>query len=357
MKKLLLLALLVLPLTSMANQPLGGTHDITKISDDIYVAMPKFGGANATFIINQKGVVVVDPHSSPADANALIAQIKALTDKPVTTVINTHRHGDHHGGNKAFYIAYPDVKIIAHHHTRQEIVTEATAELRRYSSFYSTFYQKAEKYLAKGIQDNGDALTQAQKQVISDYIKAQKAFVKSIPQFEYALPNITINQSLTLHHGQREIKLLHLGKGHTRGDLAVYLPKDKLLIAGDLLTSPYIVVRSGYPEQNAKVLNQLAQLSFEQLVVGHGGPVKQGNAFIRLMAEFSDKLAQFAKQSLKQQHSFEQALAAALADPSIKSFNQKINWKEPKGLKMLTFERLIQMTLSQAYKEAQGQLP
>jgi glyoxylase-like metal-dependent hydrolase (beta-lactamase superfamily II) len=165
---LLLCSFMFTALPSMANV-LGCTHKIKSLSPDIHVAIPRFGGANATIIINEHSVTVVDPHSSPADAYALIAQIKAITDKPVQTVINTHWHGDHQGGNETFYKTWPKVQIIAHHNTRRDIPLKAGPELKAMAGFYATFYQKAEAYL----KDNSAALDTEQKKVINDKIDWQ----------------------------------------------------------------------------------------------------------------------------------------------------------------------------------------
>ena len=73
-------------------------------------------GSNATIVINDDDVLVVDSHISPAAAAALLNELRSITDKPVRYVVNTHFHFDHAHGNQI----YPeDVQIIGHEFTRE----------------------------------------------------------------------------------------------------------------------------------------------------------------------------------------------------------------------------------------------
>ena len=69
---------------------------------------------NPAFIVTGEGVVVIDPGSSVQAGRMVIKQIRKITDKPVTHVLNTHVHGDHWLGNQAMREAYPGTVIMAH---------------------------------------------------------------------------------------------------------------------------------------------------------------------------------------------------------------------------------------------------
>jgi len=58
--------------------------------------------SNSAFLVADAGVLVVDTGQHPAEGRALLEYIRKITDKPVKWVINTHAHGDHYFGNKAF---------------------------------------------------------------------------------------------------------------------------------------------------------------------------------------------------------------------------------------------------------------
>jgi len=83
---------------------------------------------NPGFVITQTGVVVVDPGSSVQVGRMLLKQIRTITDKPVTHVLNTHIHGDHWLGNHAFSEAFPKVVIMAHPDMIQRAKAGAAAQ-------------------------------------------------------------------------------------------------------------------------------------------------------------------------------------------------------------------------------------
>src|SRR5262245_57959263 len=86
--------------------------EVEKIKDNLYVL--KGGGGNSAVFITSTGVVVVDA-KNPGWGQPLLDKIKELTNKPVTTLINSHTHGDHVSGNVEFP---PTVEIIAHENTK-----------------------------------------------------------------------------------------------------------------------------------------------------------------------------------------------------------------------------------------------
>src|SRR5688572_30257218 len=97
-------------LAAQGQRPAGTTFSgkafrFNKVKEGVYHAIGT--GAltvvgNSTVLVNDRDVIVVDDHVSPAAAWVLLEEIKAITDKPVTTVINTHFHFDHAHGNQIF---------------------------------------------------------------------------------------------------------------------------------------------------------------------------------------------------------------------------------------------------------------
>src|SRR5215813_8534082 len=83
---------------------------IKTVADGVYaaIAKPQYKiNCNAAIVVLDDSVLVVDTHSKPSAARALIAQIKKLTDKPVRYVVNTHFHWDHYQGNEAYPSSWP----------------------------------------------------------------------------------------------------------------------------------------------------------------------------------------------------------------------------------------------------------
>jgi glyoxylase-like metal-dependent hydrolase (beta-lactamase superfamily II) len=99
--------------------------DIKLVADGVYAAISKPAykvNCNAAIILLDDGVLVVDTHSKPSAARALIEQIKKLTPKPVKFVVNTHFHWDHYQGNEAYPSSWPaGVEIISSEATRANI--------------------------------------------------------------------------------------------------------------------------------------------------------------------------------------------------------------------------------------------
>jgi len=121
-RSLCLFTLMLLPLASFAADDL---FDIKPVADGVYAAIAKPAyklNCNAAIILLDDGVLVVDTHSKPSAARALIEQIKKLTNKPVRYVVNTHFHWDHYQGNQAYPSSWPaGVEIIASEATRANI--------------------------------------------------------------------------------------------------------------------------------------------------------------------------------------------------------------------------------------------
>jgi glyoxylase-like metal-dependent hydrolase (beta-lactamase superfamily II) len=136
MRRLLLVAVIVTLGIAAAAQsgraPAGIGHEgnafrFNKVRDGVYHAVGTGALAvvgNSAFIVNDDDVVAVDDHVSPAAAWVLLDEIRAVTNKPVTTVINTHFHFDHAHGNQIFDSR---VNIIGHEFTRQMLLSNSTA--------------------------------------------------------------------------------------------------------------------------------------------------------------------------------------------------------------------------------------
>ena len=95
-------------------QPL---FDLQKLADGVYAALatPRSPiNCNAAVVVLDDAVLVVDTHSRPSSAKALIAQIRTITDKPVRFAVNTHFHWDHAQGNHAYPVAFPQQVTITY---------------------------------------------------------------------------------------------------------------------------------------------------------------------------------------------------------------------------------------------------
>jgi cyclase len=245
----------------------GKAFRFNKVKEGVYHAIGT--GAltvvgNSTVIVNDRDVIVVDDHVSPAAAWVLLEEIKSITDKPVTTVINTHFHFDHAHGNQIFG---PDVQIIGHEFTRRALLDDPVSK-PLYQSFYNFKTMETQiETQRKRVASEQDAAVRAKLQT---QLTANENNLASQKELRPTPPNVTLTTQMTLHRGEREIQIRFLGRGHTAGDVVVYLPKEKAVITGDLLTSSTSNMSDSYPSEWAATLEELKKLDFDTVLPGHG---------------------------------------------------------------------------------------
>jgi glyoxylase-like metal-dependent hydrolase (beta-lactamase superfamily II) len=257
-------------------------HRFQRVAEGVYSAVATGAmtvGSNSAVIVNQKDVMIVDSHITPASARALIEEIKTLTDKPVRYVVNTHFHFDHAHGNQVFP---DDVLIIGHEFTREKLIGDPLNE-RSYKSFTGALPAQVEA-LKKQIAEQADA---AEKAKLEDRLAVLQAYTTALAEVKPTPPNLTLKARMTLHRGPREIQLLFFGRGHTGGDVVVYLPREKVVCTGDLLTAGLAYLGDGFVDEWVATLDALKGLDFETVIPGHGEPftgkakIDQFQAYLR----------------------------------------------------------------------------
>jgi glyoxylase-like metal-dependent hydrolase (beta-lactamase superfamily II) len=236
------------------------THErtVTKLAEGIYEirhpdAPDTFPQGNTTVIIGDRGVFVVDSCLLPSSARQDIAQIKQWTDKPVLFLLNTHWHFDHSNGNASYAAAWPNLQIIAHAHTQQEIAEFNPGAVARYPQRREIF----KKILDSGKDPDGKPLSDADRR---DYEKSLAGLDGVLAEFK----------DLKVDLGKREVQIKFLGRANTAGDSVVYLPKEKIVMTGDLLDHPVPYMFGGFPVDFPKTLRALRELDFTTIVPGHG---------------------------------------------------------------------------------------
>ncbi len=224
------------------------TYAVKKVQDNLYFV--EGGGGNASIIIGQNGVIVVDAKTTVDGGKQVVDAVSKLTNKPITTVILTHSDADHVNGLPAFP---KGLTIIAHQNDRKEI----------------------EQAIAAG--------------------------ARGAPPSEY-LPNKVVTQ-------EREsdtidgikMTLIHVANAHTSGDLAVYLPDQKVVISGDLIGpgDPLIhLEKDGKSDGWIRFVSELVKLDANTYVLGHADPETkaQVEANLRKAQDKREKIAALVKQ-------------------------------------------------------------
>jgi glyoxylase-like metal-dependent hydrolase (beta-lactamase superfamily II) len=195
---LVLVALLAVGSLSLGvaagQQPPGGAQpgpkvvEVEKLKDNLFVF--KGGGGNTAVLVGANGVVVVDT-KNPGWGQPILAKIKELTPKPVTTIINTHTHPDHVSGNVEFPAP---IEIVTQENTK--------AGMERMKP-------------AKGYEQLG----------VTDIFKENNG---------KGIPTKTFKDRMSLGSGNDRIDLFYFGRGHTNGDAWVVFPALRVMHAGDL---------------------------------------------------------------------------------------------------------------------------
>ncbi len=283
--------------------------DIIPVADGVYAAIRRPGVfSNGAFIVNKEDVVVVDTHLRPSWARDLIAEIRKVTDKPVRCVVDTHWHPDHVQGNRAYISAFgPAVEYLAQHNTREDIVSKAVPSVQeQLTKDVPEAIERLEKILADGKDPRGNPVTAQARAQVEGQLADQKSYLEELKQIKITLPTLTFERSLILHKPDRAIHVYYFGKGHTRGDVVVYLPKEKVLVTGDLLTNGIPFMRDAYPSQWIGVLEATRKLDWEWAIPAHGG-VQKGKVQLDHLVAYMKDMVSAVKDAVAKGMSLEEA--------------------------------------------------
>lgn len=203
--------------------------ELVKLADGVYGFIGKEGATNSGFIVTNEGVVVIDTQG-PKDLSILLKKkIQEVTDKPVIYVVNTHYHGDHTFGNQYFREAR---EIISHENTKKNLIEKDKQHREQFKKFFG---------------DN------------------------ALEGFELTLPTKTFKDTLTLQAGGKTIELAYLGRGHTDGDIIVYLPIERIMFGGDLFYKDRLSwLGDAYAIEWIETLDKLKHFDAVIHVPGHG---------------------------------------------------------------------------------------
>jgi cyclase len=208
-------------------------------------------------------VLVVDAGTSPAAAWALLHELPRVTRKPVKWLVVTHMHYDHAHGTQSFPAG---VEVIGTEYTRAQLaagksVEHPTAIGNR--NFSNTQIQSLTTAL-------DTATTPASTADITKRRAVWEQYLASLATLTPVAPTMTVSQRLTIARGGREVQVIFPGRAHTDGDLVVWLPKERVLVTGDLLQPNVPYLGDGYLNDWADVLDAMIALRPAVVLPGHG---------------------------------------------------------------------------------------
>ncbi len=264
------------------------------------------GDPNSGVIVGPDGVVVVDAQATPLMAADVQGRIAAVTALPVTQVVLTHYHAVRVLGASG----YPAHSIICSDATRDLIVERGAQDMDSEIGRFPRLFRGRE----------------------------------TVPGLTW--PTATFHRRMTLWLGEREAQIIHIGRSHTAGDTVVWLPKERVLFAGDTVefgATPYC--GDAHFADWPATLAAIRELGPEKLVPGRGralltrADVEQG---IAETAAFTSDLFAVAQRAVAKKASLKQCYDEAMAS------------LRPKYGHWVIFEHCMPFNVSRAYDEASG---
>ena len=264
------------------------------------------GDPNSGVVIGDRSVLVVDAQATPAMAQDVLARIRRVTDKPVKHVVLSHYHAVRVLGASA----YTDAEIIASDVTRDLIAERGRQDMDSEIGRFPRLFRGKE----------------------------------SIPGLTW--PDLVFHERITLWLGSREVQIIHIGRSHTAGDTVVWLPKEKVLFAGDTVefgATPYC--GDAHFTDWPSTLQAIRALGAERLVPGRGRSLigrAEVDEAIRGTEAFTSDLFAIAKAGVAKGATLKQVYDEAMAA------------MRPKYGHWVIFEHCMPFDVSRAYDEAQG---
>jgi glyoxylase-like metal-dependent hydrolase (beta-lactamase superfamily II) len=264
------------------------------------------GDPNSGVIIGDDSCIVVDAQATPAMAGEVIERVRQLTDKPIAYVVLSHYHAVRVLGASAYK-------------AREIIASDATRDL-----------------IAERGKEDWD----------SEYGRFPRLFraAETIPGLTW--PNITFPKQIKLWLGKREVQLIHLGRGHTAGDIVAWVPDAGVMFSGDLVEyHSACYCGDAHFKDWPTTLSRLAGFDPVALVPGRGdalvGKAKVDEA-IALTREFLTTLFETVTASVKKGCTLKETFAEV----------RKV--MDPKFRDYAIYEHCLPFNVSRAYDEAKG---
>lgn len=300
-------------------------RQVTKLAEGVYAIQHKIlkdgnANGNTTVIIGDREVFVVDSCFLPSLAREDIAQIRQWTDKPVGYLLNTHFHNDHNNGNRAYLEAFPSLAIIAQEETKKDMDIVQPGNIERTPKQYAAIIAG----FKQGKDQSGRTLSEDEKTQVQEILPHLEKVEAEFKTMVYQPPTLVFTDKLDIDLGNRQVQVKHLGRGNTAGDAIVYLPKEKIVVAGDLLVHPVPYPYDGYPAEWAETLQKMAQLDADTIVPGHG-PIFHDKTYLYLVADLlrsavEQVRAQIRKIGLPAFHSLDEFKGAVDLTPFRRKF-------------------------------------
>ena len=307
--------------------------------------------SNVLVIVNEHDVVVVDANLTDSSAEATIAAIRKLTPNPVRYVINTHGHDDHVLGNGTYAAAFPGVEFIAHPVTRAVMIDTVEPALVTNKVAYAEELKSLEARLEKGLRRDGTPMSAADREQVTRVAAMYRGFLAEIPRIRFKAPSVLLeNGTMTLWRGDREIRVMFLGRGNTAGDLVVHLPKEGIVATGDLLVHPIPFAFGSFISDWMATLSRIEALNPRVMMPGHGD-VQRDTRYLTLVRDTLGAISTHMRDAVAKGLTLEQASATL----DIRAYREQFTGGDTS--REAGFDYVFVTPASErAYQEAKGEI-
>ena len=279
-----------------------------KLSDNAY-AYTAEGDPNSGVIIGDDSVMVIDTTATPVMAQALIKHIRSVTDLPIKYVVLSHYHAVRVLGASA-YFAEGAEQIIASRGTHELIVERGAQDMQSEIERFPRLF----------------------------------AGVESVPGLSW--PTMVFEKEMTIFMGKLEVRLAHIGMGHTKGDTVAWIPSQKICFSGDLVEfDAAAYTGDAQLEEWPATLEALRALGAEKLVPGRGPALlnpQQVDAGIDYTKDFVTTLLGSAREAVADSMTLKEAMAHVRSK------------MDPKFGHVFIYEHCLPFDVTRAYDEAKG---
>jgi glyoxylase-like metal-dependent hydrolase (beta-lactamase superfamily II) len=259
--------------------------------DDWYAAAI----GNVVLIEQSDGFVVVDSGFNAANGRAVVRYAKSLAEKPIKAVMITHWHNDHPQGVSAIRDAYPKVRIIATRETETGMLGPEAYDVgyrpdAKFDRATANLAEKNKDGYRKLLEDPSTAPDR--KERIKKALAQFDDMVRDFAGTYIVPPTETFERELVIDDPEIPVRMMFLGRANTEGDAIAWLPKQKIVVTGDIVVSPYPFGFGSYPADWIATIGKIKALRFTTLLPGHGGPQTDAAYLDKLVASMRDLRAQ-----------------------------------------------------------------
>jgi glyoxylase-like metal-dependent hydrolase (beta-lactamase superfamily II) len=300
---------------------------------------------NVVAIVGGDGVLVVDSGRFPALATRMIGEIRKRTDKPVRYLVHTHWHADHIAADSAFQAAFPGMTFVSTDFTRTKMLEKQADYLRDVAKNDAGYVRQLREAL-----DNEKALPEDNRRYLEQEVADLELEARELDGARLVPPGLTFANALTVHLGDREVRIAFLGKGNTEGDTVVSVPDARVVVTGDLLVAP---VPYGYGCHPAEWIATLRRLMAENadaaaIVPGHG-PVMRDWDYARRVIAVLESIREQVAAAVRDGASLEDTRKRVHLDPFQEQF-AGADFGRGKAFR----DFFVASAVERAYQEAKG---